>query len=91
MTEHKRLRPQGDHLESRTSIHKDVSKRTQEKCELRETIRKLRKKFEAYANAQADVLRRIATNKNIKNWTLWRGRPLPKQKKGTGPYGRNWW
>jgi hypothetical protein len=29
--EHKRLRPQGDQLELRTSPHKDVSKRTQEK------------------------------------------------------------
>jgi hypothetical protein len=26
-----------------------------------------------------------------KDWTLWRGRPPPKRKKGTGPYGRNRW
>jgi hypothetical protein len=25
------------------------------------------------------------------NWTLWRGRPPPKRKKGHGPYGRNRW
>ncbi|PNF26395.1 hypothetical protein B7P43_G17126 [Cryptotermes secundus] len=24
-----------------------------------------------------------------KDWTLWRGRPPPKRKKGNGPYGRN--
>jgi hypothetical protein len=24
-------------------------------------------------------------------WTLWRGRPPPKRKKGNGPYGRNRW
>jgi hypothetical protein len=91
MAEHNRVRPQGDHLESRTSPHKDVSKRTREKRELRETIRKLRKQFETYANAQAGVLRGIATNKNVKNWTLWRGRPPPKRKKRNGPYGRNRW
>jgi hypothetical protein len=91
MGEHKRLRPQGDQLESRTSPHKDVSKRTQEKLEIRETIRGLRKQFEACANAQAGVLRGIATNKNIKNWTLWRCRPPQKRKKGNDPYGRNRW
>jgi hypothetical protein len=71
MAEHKRLRPQEDQLESRKSPHKDVSERTQEKLELR-------KQFEACASAQADVLRGIATNKNIKNWTLRTGRPPPK-------------
>jgi hypothetical protein len=25
---------------------------------------------------------------NMKNWTLWRGRPPPKRKKGHSPYGR---
>jgi hypothetical protein len=25
----------------------------------------------------------------MKNWTLWRGRPPPKQEKGNSPYGRN--
>jgi hypothetical protein len=87
MAEHKRLRPQGDRLESHTSPHKDVSKRTREKHKVRETIRKLRKQFEAYANAQADMLRVIATNKNVKNWTLWRGRPPPKRKKETTHMG----
>jgi hypothetical protein len=91
MVGHKRLRPQEDQLESRTSPHKDASKRTQEKLELRETTRRLRKQFKACANAQANVLCGIATNKNIKNWTLWRDQPLPKQKKGNGPYGRNRW
>jgi hypothetical protein len=27
----------------------------------------------------------------IMEWTLWRGRPPPKWKKGNGPYGRNRW
>jgi hypothetical protein len=90
MAEHKRPRPQGDQLESGTSPHKDVSKRTQEKLELREAIRRLRKQFETRANAQAGVLHGIATN-NIKNWTLWRGRPPPKRKKGNDPHGRNRW
>jgi hypothetical protein len=27
----------------------------------------------------------------VKNWTMWRGRPPPKRKKGNGPYGRNRW
>jgi hypothetical protein len=26
-----------------------------------------------------------------KHWTLWKGRPPPKRKKGNGPYGRNRW
>jgi hypothetical protein len=26
----------------------------------------------------------------VKNWTLWKGRPSPKRKKGNGPYGRDW-
>jgi hypothetical protein len=26
-----------------------------------------------------------------KDWTLWRDRPPPKQKKRNGPYGRNRW
>jgi hypothetical protein len=81
MAEHKRLRPKEDQPESRTSPNKDASKRTQEKFELRETIRRLRKQFEACADAQADMLRGIATNNNIKKWTLRRGRPPPKRKK----------
>jgi hypothetical protein len=28
---------------------------------------------------------------NDMDWTLWRGRPPPKRKKGNGPYGRNRW
>jgi hypothetical protein len=30
-------------------------------------------------------------SQNIKNWTLWRGRPPPKRKKGKGLDGRNRW
>jgi hypothetical protein len=87
MAEHKRLRPQGDQLEStQKCVEKDTRKR-----ELRETVRRLRKQFEACANAQAGVLRENATNKNIKNWTLWRARPPLKRKKGNSQYGRNRW
>jgi hypothetical protein len=82
MAEHKRLRPQEDQLESRKSPHKDVSKRTQEKLEIKETTRRLRKQFKACASAQADVLRGITTNKNIKNWTLWGVDPSETKKNG---------
>jgi hypothetical protein len=47
----------------------------------RDSIRRLRKKFEACASAQADVLHVIRGDTNIKNWTLWRGRPPPKRKR----------
>jgi hypothetical protein len=41
----------------------------------------LRTQFEACASAQADVLHGIPADTNIKNWTLWRGRPPPKRKR----------
>jgi hypothetical protein len=56
----------------------------------RDTVRRFRKQCEAWASAQADVLHGIPADTNIKSWTLWRGRPSPKRKKGNGPYGRNW-
>jgi hypothetical protein len=31
----------------------------------------------------------IRLQKIRKDWSLWRGRPPPKWKKGNGPYGRN--
>jgi hypothetical protein len=34
---------------------------------------------------------KISSRSQTKNWTLWRGRPSPKWKKGNGQYGRNWW
>jgi hypothetical protein len=58
------------------------------KLTVRSTVeRRLRKQWEACARAPTDVLHRIATNME-KDWTLWRGRPPPKRKKGNGPRGR---
>jgi hypothetical protein len=37
------------------------------------------------------MVRSTGRLKKINNWTLWRGRPPPKRKKGKGPYGRNRW
>ncbi|PNF24175.1 hypothetical protein B7P43_G17017 [Cryptotermes secundus] len=87
VAQHKKLRSQGDQLKLQTSPHQDVSKRTPEKHECGETIRRLRTQFEAWANAQADELRGIATG--IKNQTLWRGQLSPKRKKRNGPHGGN--
>jgi hypothetical protein len=42
-----------------------------------------------------EIRKRAAKISNVlqknKDWTLWRGLPTPKQKKGNGPYGRNRW
>ena len=101
VTQRKRLRLQGDQLESRTSTHKDASERAQEELERwrmteefvmkgkgverlkieRDTIRRLRKQLEACASALADVLRGIATNTSVKNWTLWGVDPLQNEKR----------
>jgi hypothetical protein len=65
-----------------------VSKKAQEELEHERTtqglivkgkLRRLRKQFEACASAQADMLHRIPAGTNIKNWTLWRGRPPLKR------------
>jgi hypothetical protein len=37
------------------------------------------------------TVRSTVERRTGKDWTLWRGRPPPKRKKGNGPYGRNRW
>jgi hypothetical protein len=37
------------------------------------------------------ILKAPGRTRRIMEWTLWRGRPPPKRKKGNGPCGRNRW
>jgi hypothetical protein len=107
VTQRTRLRLQGDQLESRTSPHKDVSKRTREELGCgrmtqesvmkgkeaeqlkieRETIRRMRKQFEARASPPADVLRGIATNTNVKFGHCRGVDPLQNEKRETARMG----
>jgi hypothetical protein len=44
---------------------------------------------------EREIAKKINTSptrlQRSKHWTLWKGRPPPKRKKGNGPYGRNRW
>jgi hypothetical protein len=80
MAEHKRLRLQGDQSDPRTSLHKDVLEKARQELGSRKAIR------------LETTKRTLGTSSRLQekmNWTLWRGRPPQKIKKGNGPYGRN--
>jgi hypothetical protein len=46
----------------------------------RDTIRRLRRQFEACASARADMLHGIPGNTNIKNWTVEGSTPSKREK-----------